>query len=1152
MYKTFTEFNRSQPRSCIYKTVLVMKIVLILLTTTFLQGFAATYAQYVSFKVDNASLKEVLEKIHAQTQYDVLYNTEDLKSAKSVTLDLNNAPLKEALDACFKDQTLTYSIDNKTILVTKKTADPVQAPASEVITGKITDNSNSALVGVTIKEKGTKNFSVTDLDGNFRITVSNENAVLVVSYVGYITQEIPVGAKNKINIVMTERNQTLSEVVVSIGYGQQKKQDVNGAISSVSAKDIQDLPQVSIDQMLQGQAAGVTVTEGSGAPGSSASVHIRGITALTGSNEPLYVIDGVFIDGAATYTQNQNNGENTISPLSLINPNDIASVDILKDASATAIYGSRASNGVIIITTKKGKNGAAHLNYDGYYGYQQQGHFLQMMDLQQYASIENEIADVTGVGRRGEFSDPSLLGPGTNWQKVVFQTAPMQSHTLSMTGGNDNMNYYISGGYLRQDGTIIASNFKRYSFRTNVEGKIQNWWKLGANVTLNRTDQNVGASDNGGIVYQALLNAPDQAATNPDGSYTIAPASYGSGTFISPVALAQLNTNNWVSNQVNANFYSDIHFIKDLTLRSEIGGYYNFSTGKLFFPSYTVTSPTNPSLVYGNPVASLTENLQQYLGWTWKEYFTYNHTFAKKNDIIATAGYELNENNGDAVNAGTNTFLDNSLPTLNLGGAKIPTIGENKYSNTLESFYARAIYTYDNRYSLTSTIRSDRSSNFIQGRQTGYFPSAAVGWTISNETFAAVIKPIVNNLKLRVSYGEVGNQNIPGYQYGAALNPTITGLGTGFNVSNYPNPNLTWQTSIQTDVGLDFDLFNRVDASFDWYNKTSKNFLFEAPIPQFLSGDANYLGGINPPYVNGGEVSNKGIEFSINSRNILAKNFTWSTNITFTHYVNKVISTYNNSVITEDITSGFLQIPVTQTQVGGPIGEFYGYKVKGIFKTVAQLQNAPIQFGQPISTTPGTSGSTSLGDIQYVDVNHDGKIDANDLGPIGNPNPDFTYGFTNNFSYKAFELSIYLYGSYGGKVLNYLDYSLEGLNGLYENQLAEAANYWSPSNPNSNIPAPKGGVNTNLEMSTRFLQSASFLRFQNVRLGYNLPAQWAKYIALSRLKLYCSAQNIFVITGYKGLDPEVGQQNQNVFLTNVDLGRYPSPRVITFGINAEF
>jgi TonB-linked SusC/RagA family outer membrane protein len=1019
------------------------------------------------------------------------------------------------------------------------------------INGTVVDDQNVTLPGVTVRLKAGNIYVVTDANGNYAIKVPADAKTLVFSFVGMQSQDVAINGKTVINVKLNASTSTLTDVVV-IGYGAQKRQDVNGAISSVTAKDIQDIPQTSVDQLIQGKAAGVTVTNGTGAPGSSASVHIRGITALTGSNEPLYVVDGVYIDGSAYTTQNQNNGENTVSPLSYLNPNDIASIDVLKDASATAIYGSRGSNGVIIITTKRGKNGAAHLNYDGYYGFQQQGHFLQMMNLPEYANIENVIADVTGVGRRGEFADPSLLGPGTNWQKAVFRTAAMENHNLSLTGGNDNMNYYISGGFLKQDGTIIASNFKRYSFRTNVEGKLKNWFKLGANMTLNRTDQNIGASDNGGIVYQALLNAPDQAATNPDGSFTIAPASYGSGTFISPVALATLNTNNLVRNQVNANFYGDIRFFKDLTLRSEIGGYYNFSKSLLFFPAYTVTSPTNPTLVYGNPVASLSEYWDQALGWNWKEYFTYSHTFAQKHSLTGTAGYELNEGTYNSISGSTNTFLSNDLPTLNLGGAKIPSVGENKSSNTLQSFYARAIYDYDNRYSLTGTIRSDRSSNFAQGHQTGYFPSGAIGWTLSNESFMAGIKTFADNVKLRVGYGEVGNQNVPGYQYGAALNPTITGLGTGFNVDKYPNPLLTWQTSIQTDIGLDFTVFSRVDASFDWFNKTSKNFLFQAPLPEFLTGGPNYLGGINSPYVNGGEVSNKGFEFSINSRNIVSKSFTWTTTLTFSHYANKVISTYNNSVINASITSGFLQIPVTQTKVGGPIGEFYGYTVKGIFKTANQLQNAPVQFGQPISTVLGTPGATTLGDIQYVDENHDGKIDASDMGPIGNPNPDFTYGFTNNFSYKAFDLSIFLYGSNGGKVLNYLDYTIEGLNGLYTNQLAEASNYWSPTNPNSNIPAPKGGVNSNLNMSTRFLQSASFLRFQNVRLGYNLPSQWAKYIALSRLKLYCSAQNLFVITGYKGLDPEVGQQNQNVFLTNVDLGRYPSPRVITFGVNAEF
>ncbi|WP_457268121.1 SusC/RagA family TonB-linked outer membrane protein [Pedobacter sp. UYEF25] len=1025
---------------------------------------------------------------------------------------------------------------------------------TRVISGKVVDETNSALPGASIKAKGTNIATISNQDGQFTFSVPSATITLVVSFTGMKPVEVSITNKSFVTAKLNLSNNGLNDVVV-IGYGSQKREDVNGSISSVTAKDIENIPQTSVDQLIQGKAAGVTVTNGTGAPGSAASVHIRGITSLSGSNEPLYVVDGVYIDGAAYTGQNQNNGENAVSPLSYLNPNDILTIDVLKDASATAIYGSRGSNGVIIITTKKGKNGGAHLNYDGYYGIQQQGKFLKMSNLRQYANIENVLADVTGVGRRGEFADPTLLGDGENWQKAVFRSAPMINNNLSMTGGNENMNYYISGGFLKQDGTIIGSNFKRYSFRTNVEGKLSDWFKLGASMTLNRTDENQGASDNGGIVYSALLNAPDQAASNADGSYTVAPASYGSGALISPVALALLTTNALTRNSVNANFYSDIKIYKDLTLRSEIGGYNNFSNSTLFNPSFTVVDPINPANVYGNPIAKLSRRTEQGLGYNWKEYFSYNHTFGTKHRVSGTLGYELNQGNYNSINAGTDTFLTNDVPTLNLGGAKIPTIGEYKSSNALQSFYIRGIYDYDNRYSLTATVRSDKSSNFAPGRQTGYFPAAAIGWTISNEAFMDGVKKIATNVKLRVGYGQVGNQNVPGYQYGAALNPTITGLGTGFNIDKYPNPLLTWQTSIQTDIGLDFTLFNRVDASFDWYNKTSKNFLFQAPLPQYLVGlgsDQSYLGGIGAPYVNGGEVSNKGIEFSINSRNIISTNFNWNTTVTFSQYVNKVVSTYNNSSITKNITSGFLSTPVTQTIVGGPIGEFYGYKVKDIFRTADQLTAAPIQFGQPISNTPGTAGSTSLGDIQYEDTNGDGVIDSKDLGPIGDPNPKFTYGLTNTFKYKDFDLSVFVYGSYGGKVLNFLNYSLEGLNGLYVNQLAEASNYWTPTNPNSNIPAPKGGVNSNLNMSTRFLESASFLRIQNVRLGYNVPSKWVNKIKLSSFKVYASAQNLFVITGYKGLDPEVGQQNQNVFLTNVDLGRYPSPRIITFGINAEF
>ncbi|MDN5285307.1 MAG: SusC/RagA family TonB-linked outer membrane protein [Mucilaginibacter sp.] len=1019
-----------------------------------------------------------------------------------------------------------------------------------IIKGTVTDEKGVTLPGVSVAVKDSKVAVTTDLDGKYSITLPPNAKILSFSFIGAEKQEVVIGTRTIINVTLKSSTTALDAVdIVAIGYGSQKRQDINGAVSSVKASDIANLPQVSVDQMLQGKAAGVTITQSTGAPGSATSVHIRGVSNLSGTNEPLYVIDGIPMSGDAnngstsgrTANQNQNNGENAVSPLALINPSDIASIDVLKDASATAIYGSRGSNGVIIITTKRGKNGSARINYDGYYGFQQQGKFLKMMNLQQYASLENQLADIYGVGRRGEFADPSLLGEGTNWQKGIFRTAPMQSHQVSVSGGKEGVDYYISGGYLKQEGTIIGSDFNRYSFRSNVNGQVKDWFKLGSAISFARTEENTLLSDNNGIVYNALLSAPDQAVRNPDGSFA-GPLPNQVGGVINPVAQALTKTNNLVRNNLNANFYNDLRFSQDLSLRSELGGSFGFSNSRLFNPTYAFGT-------YVNPTATLSESWQQNLYWNWKEYLTYTHIFAKKHNLTALLGHEVTKTNWNGIGGSRQSFYSNDLQTLNLGDAKTAQNDEYKGSNALESAYARAIYTFDNKYSLTATFRADKSSNFAPGHQTGYFPSFAASWRVSDEAFMSRVKQMADNIKIRIGYGETGNQDIAGYQYGAALTPTSTGLGTGFLVDKIPNPNLKWQTSIQTNIGLDFSLFNRIDASFDWYKKTSKNFLFQKPLPAFLTGDANYLGGINPPFINGGRVDNTGFEFTINSKNIIAKNFNWSTTLVFSHYTTKVVSLADGTTpIIGQITNGFLQLSVTQTSVGGPIGEFYGYKVKGLFKTDDQLRNAPIQFGRPVANKTGTW----LGDIQYVDVNNDGKIDASDLTRLGNPNPDFTFGITNNFNYKAVELSIFLQGSYGGKILNALNYTTNGLSALYQNQLASAANYWTPTNSSSNIPAPKGGDNPNLFMSDRFLENASYLRVQNVRLGYSLPTKWIKAVKLSRLKVYASGQNLFVITGYKGLDPEIGSMNQNVFLTNIDIGRYPSPRTITFGINAEF
>lgn len=803
---------------------------------------------------------------------------------------------------------------------------------------------------------------------------------------------------------------------------------------------------------------------------------------------------------------------------------------------------------MIIITTKRGKSGNARIAYDGYYGNQQQGRLLPMMNLTQYANLENALADNIGIPRRGEFANPELLGPGTNWQKEIFKNAAQQSHQLSFSGANNGNDYYVSAGYLQQDGTVLGNDFKRYNFRANLNSQVKSWFRLGTNFSGSRSSQNTSLSNNTGIIYTSLLSAPDQVVYNADGTFA-GPAANQVGGQINPVAQALNITNILDRTSINGSVYSDLKFFKDLTLRSELNGNFNFSNAKLFTPTYQY----GPRFI--NPTATLQEYNTNSTFWSWKEYLTYNHTFSQKHAVTGLLAHELVNSVYKDNSAGVQNFLSNDLQSLGLGDAKTATIGEYIGNNDIiESFFSRLIYTYDNKYSLTATIRSDRSSKFSQGHQTGYFPSFALSWRVSQEKFWEKFKSFADDVKIRLGYGQTGNQGVPSYLYGSALNSVVTGLGTAFAVDKIPNPTLTWETALQTNAGIDFSLLNnRIDATFDYFKKSSKNFLFQTALPAFLLGQtAEYSSTavISPPYANGGELASNGFEFNINSRNIQGKNFKWATSLNFSHYKNEVKSLYTGvPFIQANVTTSFLALTASRTAIGLPVGEFYGYKVEGIFKTDEQLRNAPVQFGRPIKST---TGGTWLGDIQYQDLNGDGKIDENDQTAIGDPNPKFTYGITNRFTYKNFDLSIFLSGSYGAKIYNILNFQIAGLGSLYQNQLASAANFWTPDNPNSNIPRPVSGDNPNLYSSDRFIENGSYLRVQNISLGYNLPTKFVNKLKLSRLRVYASGQNLYVFTPYTGLDPEIGSVNQNVFLTNVDLGRYPSPRTFVFGINAEF
>ena len=1054
--------------------------------------------------------------------------------------------------------TPTAMLKNEPVLATiKLTKSPVYNPSDikALIKGVVSDEKGTGLPGASVSVKGTQLGTTTDVNGQFSLNVPANAKTLVISYIGMTTQEVAISNRQTINIQLKLADNVLNDVVV-IGYGTQRRQDLNGAVSSVKAEDIANVPQTSVDQLLQGRAAGLTVTQNSGQPGSSTSVRIRGITSLTGSSEPLYVIDGVPVSGDANNqstsgrspVQNFNgSGQSSVSPLSAINPNDIASIDVLKDASATAIYGNRAANGVIIITTKRGKAGSARIAYDGYVGVQSPSKFLKVMDLKQYARLQNTLADAYGTPRRAEFADPSLLGPGTDWQREVFQSAVMQNHQLSMSGGKDGINYYLSGGYLNQNGTVIGSGFKRFTFRSNVDAQVKEWFKVGLTLTGSNTTDRVTLNDNvGGIVYLSLQQAPDLAVRNADGSFAGPPNDPTAvSSVINPVAQALSITNNLNRNNLNGNIYNDIKFSKDLTLRSEVGIDLNYSDNIYFRPTYSWGR-------FINPTATLNQRWQKSSFFIVKNYLTYTHTFNDRHNVTALLGHEVQESNWNGIEGSRQGFYSNDIKTLNLGEAATATNNEYKGSQSLESVYARGIYSYRDKYSLTATIRADRSSKFAQGQQVGYFPSFAASWRLTEEPFMAGIKKAVEDVKIRVGYGSVGNQQISNYLYGSSLSASQTGLGTGFLIDRIANPNLKWESNTQFNAGIDVGLLsNRINATLDVYNKISKNFLYQLPLPAYLVGDANYLGGISSPYVNLGQMQNKGIDLTITSRNVVKPNFKWTTTLIYSQYRNAVKELSENfTEIINSVYTGFLNVPVTRTVVGQPIGQFYGYQVKGLFQTTEQLAAAPIQFGRPVSNA-GTG--TWLGDVQYVDVNGDGVIDERDRTIIGNPNPKFTFGLTNTFTYKAFDVSIFLQGSYGSKILNLTKRTVGGLSSLYSNQFASASNYWTPTNTNTDIPAPRSGIdNPNLFISDRFVENGTYARIQNLNVSYNLPATLIRKARLNRMKVYTSVQNLYTFTKYSGYDPEVGAFNQNSLQMNVENGRYPLPRTITVGINAEF
>ena len=1023
------------------------------------------------------------------------------------------------------------------------------------VKGQVTDD-QGPIIGATVREKGTKAVAVTDIDGNYSIKVQ-PNATLTFTYLGYQNKEVNVGNRTQVDVTMVSDAQALSEVVV-VGYGQMKRSDVTGSVVSVNSEQIEKAVPTSIDQVLQGRAAGVQIQANSGTPGANTSIRIRGISSLNSTNQPIFVIDGVVVEPQSTDTNDPLSSNN---PLASINPSDIVSMDVLKDASATAIYGARAANGVIMITTRRGKAGEATITYDGYVGWQEMAKKLDMMNLREYAIHHNARSEADIVEASDAFVNPSALGNGTDWQDALFRSALMTSHNISVTGGSDKATYSISAGYLNQEGIAIGSGFKRLTLRGNTDAQVKKWLKASLSFSLTDSKQEVGADNN--IIMNALQQQPSVAVRNADGSFDGPDDVYMP---VNAVALAQMreNYNKKMNFRVNGSLEATLY--KGLTFKTELSADYNLNKFYYYEPDYTFGKLTSSTRT-----GRWTKTDTKY--WSWRNILTYQNTFAEKHAVNVMIGQEMSQSHWENQVSTATGFLTNSTHDPSAGDITASTGNGTQNDNSIFSYFGRAFYSYDDRYLVTATIRRDGSSRFAKGNRWGWFPSAALAWRVSNEKFMAKTSNVISNLKLRLGWGSTGNQNVSDWAYMALLSSKSTPWGTGVLNGNTPNPDLKWETTTSWNVGFDLSLFrNRIEFIFDWYYKKTDDLLLQLPLPAYIGSYGQ--GAASNPWGNVGSMSNQGVEMTLNTVNIDKGGFQWRSSFTFSLNRNKVISLDTESAsIDKTFQIGSDVLTVTRTVEGKPVGQLYGYKVIGRFDKAEDFyykdKNGVVkQVAIPEGSSISESG-TWIGDYIFADINGDGVINNQDCTFIGDPQPDFTYGIGNTFSWKGFDLSIFFNGSYGNDILNLTGRELSDVR-VNSNLLKECAGYAKVgvidpnlpaddfrnlyvTNPSSRLPRLSASTtNANNRISDRYVEDGSYIRLQNISLSYTLPRSLVSKLKLQNVKVYMNLQNVYTWTNYSGYDPEVGSMYGDALMTGVDYGRYPSPRIYTFGLNISF
>ncbi len=1134
------------------KFLLCMKLSLFIIFFTASQVNAAkVFSQTVTASFEQAELRTILNVIEKKAKVRFLYNYDLHWLSKKIDFSVKDAKVSDALDKLLANSGLRYrDMGNNLIVISAERSREGAGSAQVTVKGVVTDDGGQPLPGVSINVKGTSIGTASDAEGRYSLNVPSANDTLVFSYLGFAPQQQALAGRTTLNVTMLAVSSNLNDVVV-VGYGTQKKQNVTGAISSVPMQEIGDMPVSNVATALQGKIAGVVIQQNSGSPGRTPAIKVRGFGSISAGTSPLIVVDGNIVPA---------------SVFGLLDAEEIEKIDVLKDASSAAIYGSRGANGVILVTTKKGRSGESRMSLNVYTGFQQITKKLDVLNSQQYAEFSRDAANNAYLDNvpgaqisdpnsarpsnflryrypRGDlydwfnFDDPAKVAalPDHNYQDLIFRTAPISSYQFSAGGGTDKMQYSVSAGYLAQDGIIEKSAMDRYTLRANVVFKAAPKLTIGININpsymVTQEVRSDGHWADNGIINAALNAIPMAPIYKADGSYSSQAelaAPYNLPGITNPVANITEYNSDLKQTNLLSNAYAEYAFLPNLKYR--VSGNANIYQNRR--NAYTTSKmPLNQQLPPTAAVGSAFS--EQGLSWLVNQVLTYNVTFNKVHNLEALVGTESNKLQFESSNAAGNTFANDIVQTLNAAGQPA-SVTSQKTENATVSYFARIAYNYKAKYLLNVSVRRDGSSIFGPENRFGTFPAASAGWRVTEEPFMQDL-PVLSELKLRVSYGLSGNNAFSNfYPYAGNLGTSnysfYNNVVTGLAISSLGNPALSWERNQQLDLGVDIGLIkNRISLTVDYYDRITKDLLLSVNVPT--------LTGFGSAFKNIGRMSNKGFEFGLNSYNLTGE-FTWNTGANLSFNRNKVLALGPTG---DRILSGSGVGETNVTMIGHPIGSFFGYKQLGIFKDEADLHTNP------------HDNTTRPGDVKYQDVTGDGKIDANDRTIIGNNQPDFIYGMTNTFSYKNIDLSISVQGMQGGQILNLSRRFFDNLEGG-GNNLSIALDRWrSPENPgNGKVPRANGRTTgNNNAVSSRWVEDGSYLRIQHISLGYKLPKQLISRLKLQQVRIYAAAQNLYTWTSYTNFNPEVSNY-EGPLTGGVDYGSYPLAKTVTFGINVGF